>query len=93
MLPEVLEEMGLQSVSGLLWWGTEFDSIMQEMHGPGRGLCDKSAAYSPSQNGMAERLGGIWKTIFKEAFQESAPTNKQEVGELVDHVTITPRTL
>ena len=29
--------------------------------------------------------GGIWKTIFTKAFEETQPKNKEELNELIDH--------
>lgn len=85
MLLEVLEEMGCpyQVFSD---GGLSLIQSRRKCMDLGGFYVDKSAPYSLWQNGMAERHGGIWKTIFKKAFRESAPTNKQEVGELVDHV-------
>ena len=66
--------------------GTEFDGVVQSGFDEDVVYTDKSAAYSLWQNGMVERHGGIWKTIFKKAFSESQPMNKKEVNELIDHV-------
>ncbi len=47
---------------------------------------EKTAANAPWQNGMCERHGGYWKSIFAKAFQETQPRNKLEVNELVEQV-------
>ena len=45
-----------------------------------------TAAYSPWQNGMWERLGGIWQTAFSKAMVELDPQNKVEIEEIADQV-------
>ena len=66
--------------------GTEFDGEMQEGFDHDNTFVDKTAAYSPHQNGRCERHGGIWKQIFLKAFDETQPRTKEELEELADHV-------
>ena len=66
--------------------GLEFDGVMQQGLETDWSYVDKIAAYAPWQNGIAERHGGIWKSIFAKAMEESQPSNKKEINELVDHV-------
>ena len=53
----------------------------------------KTATYSPLQNGACERYGGVRKEAFAKAFEEVQPRNKKEVNELVDQVNVTRNTL
>lgn len=48
---------------------------------------EASAAWSPWQNGVVERHGGIWKTAFHKTLLEHVPNAKREVEEICDHVT------
>ena len=66
--------------------GTEFDGEMQEGFDHDNTFVDKTAAYSPHQNGRCERHGGIWKQIFLKGFDETQPRTKEELEELADHV-------
>ena len=50
-------------------------------------FCDSSAAYSPWQNGLAEKKGDVWKVAFSKAQVETRPRSKQEAQELIDQVT------
>jgi phosphoglycolate phosphatase-like HAD superfamily hydrolase len=42
-------------------------------------LVDKTAAYAPYQNGIAERGGGAWKQVFEKAFSESSHEQKKKL--------------
>ena len=66
--------------------GAEFDAEAQQGFELDGSYVEKIAAYAPWQNGAAERHGGVWKTVFAKAFEETQPGNKKEVNELVDHV-------
>ena len=66
--------------------GTEFDKEVQEGFDRDNTFVEKTAANAPWQNGMCERHGGHWKSIFARAFQETQPRNKLEVNELIDQV-------
>ena len=49
--------------------GTEFDDVCQQGFEDDGTFVDKTAAYSPHQNGIVERHGGIWKQTFLKAFE------------------------
>ena len=66
--------------------GSEFDGAMQEGLEMDGTYVDKTAAYAPWQNVIAERHGGTWKSIFGKAFEDSQPQNKKEINELIDQV-------
>lgn len=51
------------------------------------------AAWSPSQNGIVEKHGGIWKTVFRKTMLEHVPNAEHEIEELCDHVTLAHNTL
>ena len=66
--------------------GTEFDGAMQtglELDGS---FVEKTAAYSPWQNGITERAGGVWKQAFAKAVSEGQPSSKSEFRELMDQM-------
>ena len=65
--------------------GTEFDKEVQEGFDRDNTYVEKTAANAPWQNGMCERHGGYWKSIFA-TFQKTQPRNKLEVNEFVDQV-------
>lgn len=44
--------------------GSEFDNEVQAGFETDGTFVDKTAAYSPYQNGLVERHGGIWKQVF-----------------------------
>ena len=73
--------------------GTEFDAEVQEGFDLDGSYVEKTAAYSPWQNGACERYGGVWKEAFAKAFEEVQPRNKREVNELVDQVNVARNTL
>ena len=54
---------------------------------------DTTAAYSPHQNGMAERRGGVWKNTFLKTVENVSPTNRHEVDEIVDQTNFAVNTL
>ena len=54
---------------------------------------EASAAWSPWQNGVVERHGGIWKTAFHKTLLEHVPNSKHEVEEICDHVTVAHNSL
>lgn len=64
----------------------EFDAEMQLGLDCDGTLVDKTAAYAPWQNAIAERGGGAWKDVFEKAFSETQPRKREEVDELIDHV-------
>ena len=66
--------------------GLEFDGEAQEGFDRDNTFVDKTAAYSPHQNGRCERHGGLWKQVFLKAFDEMQPRTKDELEELTDHV-------
>ena len=73
--------------------GTEFDAEVQEGFDLDGSYVEKTAAYSPWQNGVCERYGGVWKEAFAKAFEETQPRNKREVNELVDQINVARNTM
>ena len=65
---------------------TEFDKEFQNALDVQGTYAEKAAAEAPWQNGLCERNQQTWKAIFEKAFAECAPTNKQEVNQLIDQV-------
>ena len=51
-----------------------------------KSFVEKTAAYSPWQNGITERAGGVWKQAFAKAVSESQPSSKTEFRELMDQM-------
>lgn len=68
--------------------GGEFDEAAQEGFDRDGSYVEKTAAFAPWQNGLAERNGGIWKAVFAKAYEEGQPRNKDEVNELIDQVNV-----
>ena len=66
--------------------GQEFGGEIQEGFDQDNTFVSVIAAESPWQNGLAERHGGLWKDIFRKAFDECQPRNKYELNELCDKV-------
>ena len=66
--------------------GLEFDAVFQEALDIQGTYSEKTAAEAPWQNGIVERNNQTWKPVFEKAFEESHPTNKQEVNDLIDQV-------
>ena len=64
--------------------GTEFDGAMRTGLELGRSFVEKTAAYSPWQNGITERAGDVWKQAFAKAVSESQPSSKSEFREIMD---------
>ena len=64
-------------------WGLDFDGT----------YLDITAAFSPHQNGMVERKGGTWKRTSKKLLESVAPSNRQEVDEIVDQTNFAVNTL
>ena len=73
--------------------GNEFEREAQEGFDRDGTFVDKTAAFSPWQNGACERHGGEWKKIFQKAFDETQPMNKLEVNELIDRVNNAKNTM
>ena len=73
--------------------GTEFEREAQEGFDRDGTFVEKTAAFSPWQNGACERHGGEWKKIFQKAFEETQPMTKLEVNELIDHVNNAKNTM
>ena len=63
--------------------GSEFDKEFQNALDVQGTYTEKTAAEAPWQNGFCERNNQTWKSIFEKAFEECAPTNKQEVNQLI----------
>ena len=68
--------------------GAEFDEAAQEGFDQDGSYVEKTAAFAPWQNGIAERNGGVWKSVFAKAFEEGQPRNKDEINELIDQVNV-----
>ena len=66
--------------------GGEFDGVVQEGFEIDGSYVEKTAAYAPWQNGVCERHGGIWKDAFGKAYEETQPTSKRELHELMDQI-------
>ena len=73
--------------------GNEFEREAQEGFDRDGTFVEKTAAFSPWQNGACERHGGEWKKIFQKAFDETQPMNKLEVNELIDRVNNAKNTM
>ncbi len=68
--------------------GGEFDEAAQEGFDQDGSYVEKTAAFAPWQNGLPERNGGVWKSVFAKAYEEGQPRNKDEINELIDQVNV-----
>ena len=73
--------------------GQEFEGSVQQGFDDDQVYVEKIAAYSPWQNGVCERHGGLWKSVFQKSFEEVQPRNRKEVDELVDQVTVSKNSM
>ena len=66
--------------------GPEFQGIFTNLLGSDGTIHEMTGSYSPWQNGMCERLGGVWKEAFRKAVLEAVPDGRAEIEELCDQV-------
>ena len=73
--------------------GPEFEKEFHEGLMLDGTMDERSAAYSPWQNGLCERHGQTWKHMFHRCVENSSPQTKDELEEIVEQVCVAKNSL
>ena len=73
--------------------GSEFEGSFQEGLMLDGTADERSAAFAPWQNGIAERHGQTWKSMFYKTVKGFAPQSHEDYEEIMDQVTLAKNTM
>ena len=73
--------------------GPEFEKEFHEGLMLDGTMDERSAAYSPWQNGLCERHGQTWKHMFSRCVEHETPQSRDEIEEIVEQVCVAKNSL